>query len=94
MKRARLEEFRQAAHTHLGKAQDATFELTDAILLTLLILDFGLEQGLIGSPLTTGSPLHYLLLFFRFFPNLKSLHPKLFDAFKVSKCILVLITNF
>jgi len=34
MKRARLEEFRQAAHTHLGKAHDATFELTDAILLT------------------------------------------------------------
>lgn len=34
MKRARLEEFRQAAYTHLGKAHDATFELTDAILLT------------------------------------------------------------
>jgi len=34
MKRARLEEFRQAAHTHLGKAHDATFELTDAILLS------------------------------------------------------------
>ena len=33
MKRARLEEFRQAAYTHLGKAHDATFELTDAILL-------------------------------------------------------------
>ena len=34
MKRARLEEFRQAAYRHLGKAHDATFELTDAILLT------------------------------------------------------------
>ena len=34
MKRARLEEFRQAAYTHLEKAHDATFELTDAILLT------------------------------------------------------------
>ncbi|EKF04576.1 NF041680 family putative transposase [Tolypothrix sp. PCC 7601] len=34
MKRARLEEFRQAAYTHLSKAHDATFELTDAILLT------------------------------------------------------------
>jgi len=34
MKRARLEKFRQAAYTHLGKAHDATFELTDAILLT------------------------------------------------------------
>ena len=34
MKRALLEEFRQAAYTHLGKAHDATFELTDAILLT------------------------------------------------------------
>jgi hypothetical protein len=65
MKRARLEEFRQGAYTHLGKAHDAT-------LLSLPILDFGLEEGLIGSPLTTGSSLHYLLLFFRFFPNLKS----------------------
>ena len=34
MKCAFLEEFRQAAYTHLGKAHDATFELTDAILLT------------------------------------------------------------
>ena len=34
MKRALLEEFRQAAYNHLGRAQDATFELTDAILLT------------------------------------------------------------
>jgi len=34
MKRARLEEFRQAAYRHLGKAHDATFELTDAILLS------------------------------------------------------------
>jgi hypothetical protein len=34
MKRARLEEFRQAAYGYLGKAHDATFELTDAILLT------------------------------------------------------------
>ncbi len=33
MKRARLEEFRQAAYRHLGKAHDATFALTDAILL-------------------------------------------------------------
>jgi len=33
MKRARLEEFRQAAYTHLGKAHDATFELTDAICI-------------------------------------------------------------
>ena len=34
MKRARLEEFFQAAYKHLGRAKDATFELTDAILLT------------------------------------------------------------
>lgn len=34
MKRAKLEEFRQAAYNHLGRAHDATFELTDAILLT------------------------------------------------------------
>jgi len=35
MKRARLEEFSQAAYMHLRKAHDATFELTDAILLSL-----------------------------------------------------------
>jgi hypothetical protein len=29
MKRARIEEFRQVAYTHLGKAHDATFELTE-----------------------------------------------------------------
>lgn len=34
MKSALLEEFRQAAYKHLGRAHDATFELTDAILLT------------------------------------------------------------
>jgi hypothetical protein len=34
MKSALLEEFRQAAYNHLGRAHDATFELTDAILLT------------------------------------------------------------
>lgn len=34
MKRARLEDFRQAAYEHLGRAHDVTFELTDAILLT------------------------------------------------------------
>jgi hypothetical protein len=34
MKLAKLEEFRQAAYKLLGKAHDATFELTDAILLT------------------------------------------------------------
>jgi len=34
MKNARLEEFRQVAYTYLGRAKDATFELTDAILLT------------------------------------------------------------
>ncbi|MEH2276389.1 MAG: hypothetical protein V7K40_16755 [Nostoc sp.] len=34
MKRARLQDFRQAAYEHLGKAHDATFELTDAILLS------------------------------------------------------------
>jgi hypothetical protein len=34
MKRAKLEEFRQAAYEYLGKAHDATFELTDAILLS------------------------------------------------------------
>jgi hypothetical protein len=34
MKRAKLEEFRQAAYNYLGRAHDATFELTDAILLT------------------------------------------------------------
>jgi hypothetical protein len=34
MKRARLEEFFQAAYKHLGRSKDATFELTDAILLT------------------------------------------------------------
>lgn len=34
MKLAKLEEFRQAAYKHLGRAHDVTFELTDAILLT------------------------------------------------------------
>lgn len=34
MKRARLEELRQVAYKHLGRAKDATFELTDAILRT------------------------------------------------------------
>ncbi|WP_375453231.1 NF041680 family putative transposase [uncultured Nostoc sp.] len=34
MKLAKLEEFRQAAYEHLGRAHDVTFELTDAILLT------------------------------------------------------------
>jgi len=34
MKLAKLQEFRQAAYKHLGKAHDATFELTDAILTT------------------------------------------------------------
>ncbi|MEH1914506.1 hypothetical protein [Nostoc sp.] len=34
MKLARLKAFRQAAYKHLGKARDATFELTDAVLLT------------------------------------------------------------
>jgi hypothetical protein len=29
-----LKAFRQAAYNHLGKARDATFELTDAVLLT------------------------------------------------------------
>jgi hypothetical protein len=43
------------------------------------ILDFGLEEGLIVSPPTTGSLLNYLLLFF---PNLKSKiqNPKLSDC--------------
>ncbi len=30
----KLKAFRQAAYQHLGKARDATFELTDAVLLT------------------------------------------------------------
>ena len=34
MKFDKLQEFRQAAYKHLGKAHDATFELTDAILTT------------------------------------------------------------
>lgn len=34
MQLAKLQEFRQAAYKHLGKAHDATFELTDAILVT------------------------------------------------------------
>ncbi|MEH2451582.1 hypothetical protein [Nostoc sp.] len=34
MKSARFEEFRQVAYKYLGRAKDATFELTDAILLT------------------------------------------------------------
>jgi hypothetical protein len=34
MKLVRLEEFRQVAYEYLGRAKDATFELTDAILLT------------------------------------------------------------
>ena len=34
MKRAKLDEFRQAAYNYLGRAHDVTFELTDAILLT------------------------------------------------------------
>jgi len=57
MKRAKLEEFRQAAHTHLGKAQDATFELTDAILLTLPILDF---RFWIGTGINRFSPNHWI----------------------------------
>ncbi|MBN3897095.1 MAG: hypothetical protein HWQ41_18005 [Nostoc sp. NOS(2021)] len=32
MKFDKLKEFRQAAYKHLGKAHDATFELTDALL--------------------------------------------------------------
>ena len=31
---AKLQTFRQAAYNYLGKAHDATFELTDAVLLT------------------------------------------------------------
>ncbi len=38
MKLARLEEFRQAAYKYLGRGHDATFELTDAILLTRNII--------------------------------------------------------
>lgn len=34
MNLAKLKTFRQAAYNHLGKAHDATFELTDAVLLT------------------------------------------------------------
>jgi hypothetical protein len=34
MKRAKLKEFRQVAYEYLGRAKDATFELTDAILLS------------------------------------------------------------
>lgn len=34
MKLVKLQEFRQVAYKHLGKAHDATFELTDAILTT------------------------------------------------------------
>ena len=34
MQLARLKEFRQAAYQYLCRAHDATFELTDAILLT------------------------------------------------------------
>ena len=34
MQLAKLQEFRQAAYKHLGKAKDATFELADAVLLT------------------------------------------------------------
>lgn len=34
MKSDKLQEFRQAVYKHLGKAHDATFELTDAILTT------------------------------------------------------------
>ncbi len=34
MKLAKLEELRQAAYEHLGRAHNVTFELTDAILLT------------------------------------------------------------
>ncbi|WP_341530109.1 transposase [Nostoc sp. UHCC 0302] len=34
MKSDKLKEFRQAAYKYLGRAHDATFELTDAILLT------------------------------------------------------------
>lgn len=33
MQLAKLQEFRQAAYNHLDKAKDATFELTDAVLL-------------------------------------------------------------
>jgi hypothetical protein len=37
---ARLKEFRQVAYKYLGRAKDATFELTDAILLTRNCLFF------------------------------------------------------
>jgi len=35
MNLAKLKAFRQTAYNYLGKAHDATFELTDAVLLTL-----------------------------------------------------------
>jgi len=41
MKRALLEEFRQAAYSLLGRAHDATFELTDARLADAERLQFG-----------------------------------------------------
>jgi hypothetical protein len=34
MELAKLKAFRQAVYNHLGAARDATFELTDAVLLT------------------------------------------------------------
>lgn len=34
MELTKLKEFRQAAYNYIGKARDATFELTDAVLLT------------------------------------------------------------
>ena len=37
MKFAKLQEFLQAAYKHLGKAHDASFELTNAILTTLML---------------------------------------------------------
>lgn len=51
MKFDKLQEFRQAAYKHLGKAHDATFELTDAILTTRNAYS---ERGFI--PLSICSP--------------------------------------
>lgn len=57
MKRARLEEFPQIAYEYLGRAKDATFELTDAIFSrpksfpeALPVLDFRL--GMPGAEIS------------------------------------------
>ncbi len=46
---AKLKDFRQAAYNHLCRAKDATFELTDAVLLTRNAYCLAVQGVTIGS---------------------------------------------